>query len=72
MEWTYQQISNATSSVLDTNMGPIKVPLVSQTSSSTKGDASSTVETLYERDAVKKYGLSTGTKTYKAREPARH
>jgi RHS repeat-associated protein len=62
--WTYREISYHTWLVLNVNMGTIKAPLIQKSMVARLGDAESTEEYLYERDAVKKYGFPTKINFY--------
>ncbi len=62
--WTYREISFHTWLVLNVNLETIKAPLIQKSIVARLGDAESTEEYLYERDAVKKYGLPTKIKYY--------
>ena len=63
-DWTYQEISDQIWTVLGTNMGKAKTPLLSSVIESRTGDATSKVEYLYERTATKRYGLPTKINYY--------
>jgi RHS repeat-associated protein len=63
-DWTFQQISATNWMVLGTNMGAAKGPLLSTVVGSRIGDASSKMESLYERTEPKRYGLPTKTNIY--------
>jgi hypothetical protein len=63
-EWIPEEITGLDWMVLGYNVGKIKAPLISKIITTTKGDAESTVEHLYERTDTKKYGLPTKIKYY--------
>jgi RHS repeat-associated protein len=63
-DWTYQQISSASWTVLGTNMGTAKGPLASSVVEGRIGDATNKTEYLYERTEVKRYGLPTRLNSY--------
>jgi hypothetical protein len=63
-EWIPEEITGLDWMVLGYNVGKIKAPLISKTIKTSKGDAESTVEHLYERSDTKKYGLPTKIKYY--------
>jgi hypothetical protein len=63
-EWTFQEISNQTWTVLGTNMGTAKGPLPASVTESRTGDASLKTEFVYERTDPKKYGLPTRVNAY--------
>jgi hypothetical protein len=62
--WTYREISYLTWLVLNVNLGTIKAPLIQKSIVTRLGDAESTEEYLYEREAVKKYGFPTKINYY--------
>lgn len=63
-QWTYQQISNQTWSVLGTSMGTVKAPLLLSVETNRTGDASLKIKYLYERVGTKRYGLPTRVDYY--------
>jgi YD repeat-containing protein len=62
-EWTYKQISNNYWTVIGTNLGKIRAPLIKELNITRNGDVESTEEYFYERDCVE-YGLPTKIKYY--------
>lgn len=63
-DWTFQQISNGTWSVLGIDMGTAKGPLLSALIGNRMGDSTLKTEYLYEREGTKKYGLPTRINIY--------
>jgi RHS repeat-associated protein len=63
-DWTFQEISGSTWTVLGTPMGTAKGPLISTVIQTPLGGAASKLELLYERTETKKYGLPTKSKLY--------
>jgi RHS repeat-associated protein len=63
-DWTYQEISNQTWTVLGTNMGTAKGPLLANVIKSPTGDATLKEEYIYEPGETMKYGCPRRIKYY--------
>jgi len=63
-DWTFQEISTSIWTVLGTNMGTAKGPLLSSVIRTPLGDAAGKEEYLYDRSETKMYGLPTKIKFY--------